>query len=102
MRGADGQGGRPRRRGAAEGVQTAPAAGEEFPELQLPVRPGYPPMEAAAVQAIPSGEGWVYEPKWDGFRCLAFRDGERVVCTYAQLEAPAAADALVPLTPRAG
>src|SRR5206468_7574385 len=27
---------------------------------------------------IPTGPHWVYEPKWDGFRCLAFRDGERV------------------------
>lgn len=32
-------------------------------------------MEAKAVDDIPSGEGWQYEPKWDGFRCLVFRDG---------------------------
>ena len=36
-------------------------------------------MEARAVEAIPEGEGWQYEPKWDGFRCLAFRDGETIV-----------------------
>ena len=36
------------------------------------------PMEARLVDAIPSGEGWQYEPKWDGFRCLAFRDGDDV------------------------
>jgi ATP-dependent DNA ligase len=36
-------------------------------------------MEATAVQTIPGGEGWLFEPKWDGFRCLAFRDGSRVV-----------------------
>src|SRR5436189_5027320 len=36
------------------------------------------PMEAESVEEIPSGPGWQYEPKWDGFRCLAFRDGERV------------------------
>jgi ATP-dependent DNA ligase len=36
-------------------------------------------MEAAAVQTIPAGPGWGYEPKWDGFRCLAFREGARVV-----------------------
>src|SRR2546426_6214106 len=35
-------------------------------------------MEAKAVDAIPQGEQWQYEPKWDGFRCLAFRDGEKV------------------------
>jgi ATP-dependent DNA ligase len=36
-------------------------------------------MEAKAVQEIPAGEGWLYEPKWDGFRCLAFRSGEQVL-----------------------
>ena len=33
------------------------------------------PMEAESVEEIPTGEGWQYEPKWDGFRCLAYRDG---------------------------
>ena len=47
--------------------------------MELPVRPGYAAMEAAATTVLPSGEGWLYEPKWDGFRCLAFRDGETVV-----------------------
>jgi ATP-dependent DNA ligase len=50
----------------------------EWPELALAVRPPYPPMEAASADAIPAGDGWLYEPKWDGFRCLAFRDGERI------------------------
>src|SRR4051812_33334438 len=36
------------------------------------------PMEARLVDALPEGKGWQFEPKWDGFRCLAFRDGERV------------------------
>lgn len=36
------------------------------------------PMEMRSVAEIPSGEGWQYEPKWDGFRALAHRDGERV------------------------
>jgi ATP-dependent DNA ligase len=35
-------------------------------------------MEALLVSAIPAGENWEYEPKWDGFRCLAFRDGAKV------------------------
>lgn len=35
-------------------------------------------MEARLVDEIPAGAGWQYEPKWDGFRCLAFRDGEYV------------------------
>ena len=35
-------------------------------------------MEALLVKAIPTGAKWQYEPKWDGFRCIAFRDGETV------------------------
>jgi ATP-dependent DNA ligase len=37
-----------------------------------------PPMEAEAVDQLPSGPGWQYEPKYDGFRCLAHRRGDRV------------------------
>ena len=36
------------------------------------------PMEAALAAELPSGEGWQYEPKWDGFRCLAKKDGDEV------------------------
>ena len=39
---------------------------------------GYPPMEMRPVQTVPEGPQWQYEPKWDGFRCLAFRDGRDV------------------------
>jgi ATP-dependent DNA ligase len=35
-------------------------------------------MEAKSVDTIPIGDDWQYEPKWDGFRCLAFRDGEEI------------------------
>ncbi len=35
-------------------------------------------MEARAVDAIPAGPHWQYEPKWDGFRCIVFRDGDSV------------------------
>ncbi len=35
-------------------------------------------MEARRVPALPSGKGWQYEPKWDGFRCLAVRAGKKV------------------------
>ena len=35
-------------------------------------------MEALPVDAIPQGNDWQYEPKWDGFRCLAFRDGSKI------------------------
>jgi ATP-dependent DNA ligase len=35
-------------------------------------------MEALSAEEIPRGDSWQYEPKWDGFRCLVFRDGEKV------------------------
>jgi ATP-dependent DNA ligase len=38
-------------------------------------------MEALLAAELPIGEGWQYEPKWDGFRCLARRDGEEVTLT---------------------
>ena len=35
-------------------------------------------MEAMSASELPSGSNWQYEPKWDGFRCLAFRDGAKI------------------------
>jgi ATP-dependent DNA ligase len=35
-------------------------------------------MEARLVEEIPTGGGWQYEPKWDGFRCVAFRNGDQI------------------------
>ncbi len=46
--------------------------------MALPIKPPFPPMEAQLVEKIPAGEQWEYEPKWDGFRCLAFRDGNKI------------------------
>jgi ATP-dependent DNA ligase len=46
--------------------------------MNLPVALPLPPMEALLVERIPEGEHWQYEPKWDGFRCLVFRDGDEV------------------------
>jgi ATP-dependent DNA ligase len=36
-------------------------------------------MEARSAEALPTGPGWWFEPKWDGFRCLAFRNGDEVI-----------------------
>jgi ATP-dependent DNA ligase len=44
----------------------------------LAVKPGLAPMEAKTAGALPPEDGWQYEPKWDGFRCLVFRDGNAV------------------------
>jgi ATP-dependent DNA ligase len=46
-----------------------------MPFTTLSVRPGTAPMEARLVDALPDEAGWQFEPKWDGFRCLAFRNG---------------------------
>lgn len=42
------------------------------------LRPPLAPMEAKTVEVLPRGDEWQYEPKWDGFRCIAFRDGDDV------------------------
>jgi ATP-dependent DNA ligase len=44
----------------------------------LPIRQPFLPMEAQSVDEIPIGKEWQYEPKWDGFRCLIFRDGDKI------------------------
>jgi ATP-dependent DNA ligase len=46
--------------------------------MTLALRPPFPPMEALSVDEIPVGDEWQYEPKWDGFRCLVFRDGNKI------------------------
>jgi ATP-dependent DNA ligase len=46
--------------------------------MTLPLRRPFPPMEALSVDEIPQGDNWQYEPKWDGFRCLVFRDGGKI------------------------
>jgi ATP-dependent DNA ligase len=46
--------------------------------MDLPVLPPVKPMLAKAATKLPVGEGLFYEPKWDGFRCIVFRDGDEV------------------------
>ena len=46
--------------------------------MTLPVRPPVSPMLAKLARELPTGDGWSYEPKWDGFRCIVFRDGDDV------------------------
>jgi len=46
--------------------------------MSLPLSKTYAPMEAQPAEDLPKGPEWHYEPKWDGFRCIAFRDGDRV------------------------
>jgi ATP-dependent DNA ligase len=46
--------------------------------MDLPFQPPLAPMLAKAVDGLPEGDGWLFEPKWDGFRAIVFRDGPRL------------------------
>lgn len=46
--------------------------------MRLPFEPPVEPMLAKASESLPEGDGWLFEPKWDGFRALVFRDGDEV------------------------
>ena len=46
--------------------------------MTLALHRPFAPMEALSVESIPEGKEWQYEPKWDGFRCLVFRDGDKI------------------------
>src|SRR5438874_2697601 len=47
--------------------------------MHLPVNPPVLPMLAKRVGELPVGGTWIYEPKWDGFRALVFRDGDEIL-----------------------
>ena len=47
--------------------------------MRLPFEPPLAPMLSAAADRLPDGDGWQFEPKWDGFRTLVFRDGSEIL-----------------------
>ena len=47
--------------------------------MNFPFQPPVEPMLASPADEIPVGDGWRYEPKWDGFRAIVFKDGQEVV-----------------------
>ena len=49
--------------------------------MRLPFQPPIEPMLAKLSAELPTGDGWLFEPKWDGFRAIVFRDGDE---TYIQ------------------
>jgi ATP-dependent DNA ligase len=51
--------------------------------VALPLKPPVSPQLARPRASLPKGEGWAYEPKWDGFRALAFVDGE-LTCLHSR------------------
>lgn len=46
--------------------------------MALPIAPPIAPMLAKLARTIPVADGLLYEPKWDGFRCIVFRDGDSI------------------------
>jgi ATP-dependent DNA ligase len=52
---------------------------QPFPAIDLPIHPPFPPMEARNAAHLPESGDWIYEPKWDGFRGLAFRQADEVL-----------------------
>src|SRR5438477_12372822 len=47
--------------------------------MRLPFAPPLAPMLSKAAEALPGGDGWQFEPKWDGFRTLVFRDADEIL-----------------------
>src|SRR2546423_8902958 len=57
-------------------MDRCPARNRSMTKFALPTT--YSPMESTLVSEIPAGDNWQYEPKWDGFRALVFKDGKHV------------------------
>ena len=47
--------------------------------MDLPIDPPVLPMLAKRIDKLPTGSEWIYEPKWDGFRTLIFRDAKELL-----------------------
>ncbi len=54
--------------------------------MQLPLQPPLAPMLAKPGDGLPAGDGWLFEPKWDGFRAICFRDGDEVLLQSRDLK----------------
>lgn len=54
--------------------------------MDLVIRPPVEPMLAKRLSGLPDGDGWLFEPKWDGFRTLVFRDGDEVLLQSRDLK----------------
>ena len=54
--------------------------------MRLPIQPPLEPMLAKPGDGLPDGDGWLFEPKWDGFRAICFRDGDEVLLQSRDLK----------------
>src|SRR5438128_440542 len=97
----------PTRSAASTSVRSAARSGASCtglakpePLVRLPFDPPLQPMLSSAAVGLPGGDGWLFEPKWDGFRTLVFRDGDEILLQsrdekpmnryFPELEAPLA------------
>jgi ATP-dependent DNA ligase len=51
---------------------------DNYDVVHLPIEPPLLPMLAKRVEELPTGDEWIFEPKWDGFRAIIFRDGDEI------------------------
>src|SRR6201993_255668 len=70
--------------------------------MRLPFAPPLAPMLSSAADALPGGEGWQFEPKWDGFRTLVFRDGDEILLQSRDAQALYVRAVLISAPPRIG
>jgi ATP-dependent DNA ligase len=54
--------------------------------MKLPIQPPVPPMLAVLTRELPEQNGWLFEPKWDGFRALVFRDEDELLIQSRDLK----------------
>ena len=54
--------------------------------MKLAVPQPLKPMLAKRVDDLPEGDGWLYEPKWDGFRAIVYRDGDEGLRQWCELK----------------
>jgi ATP-dependent DNA ligase len=59
---------------------------DTLPQLELAVQPPIEPMLAKLTRELPEADGWLYEPKWDGFRALVFWDGTEMLIQSRDLK----------------
>jgi ATP-dependent DNA ligase len=60
--------------------------GGNVSSMRLPFAPPLEPMLAKPAETLPTEDGWLFEPKWDGFRALVFRDGDETLIQSRDLK----------------
>jgi ATP-dependent DNA ligase len=75
-----------REHGGRGGTAPGPYAALSSETMRLPFQPPLEPMLAKPADGLPTGDGWLFEPKWDGFRALVFRDGDEVYTQSRELK----------------